>query len=91
MENFKRELQELLRKYPQVKKVSFDVTESVSLDTPMLAMPSQRKETTDGYVPSAPLTTAVVPAYVSPHQKALTAAEQTVAALQARAGIKIQS
>ena len=37
MEQFKNELRQLLTRYPQVKSVSFDVTETITKDTQPVA------------------------------------------------------
>lgn len=85
MENFKRDLQQLLMKYPQVKNVKFDITETVSLqDIAGQVVPPP------SFIPLAPLIASETPAYVSPQKSALTVAEQTIAALSGRANIKIQ-
>ncbi len=85
METFKTELRALLAKYPQVKNVKFDITESVSLADGITFMGTTVQPSV-----VTPAVSTANPAYVSPQAQALTQAEQTIANLTSRAGIKVQ-
>lgn len=83
MESFKRELVDLLKKYPDIESISFKQSFTVTKDTHL-----DSKSIPLG-IPKELELAESKPSYVSPQDQALTQAEQTMQALKSRAGIKV--
>ncbi len=84
MENFKKDLNDLLGKYPELPAFTLTIQPRIVIKTEETKAPSAATPV----LLSMPHLGGESKVYVSPQAEAMTAAEQTMAALRGRAGIK---
>lgn len=85
--NFKSELLELLKKYPDVREVH--IKPQISYDIKIEGEKMDEVGRIEPVITTEPI--SVKSEYISPQTAALTEAERTIASLKSRANIKVTS